>query len=526
MTGGLEVPRLAGAIAILCALTAAPASAQISFEPEAPAKQEEPTAPKQDEPPPPPPPPAPKKEDTWTPPVLDFRLMSRLSIDTAFEGGNESVLNFYRFATGSISTRRGKLRLLFTVRLRWVTVEEAPKKPPFWIFNGTRPRSEFEPSLGETSVSGTNFGLDWSAGLLDVSWGQNPAFSPADVLTPIDTRDGPMPTTDGRLPVPAVRIRGNVGPISWDAIYLPVFFPSRLPVIGNDWSPYPLASSPAIPDLQGRVDPTTFASVNSTLGATHFPQLDLTEPQGGLRVSAHPGPLVVALSWSEFFDRSPVLSVSPGLRLALKGLLDTDSNEQLGDFLNASTLLGQEKAQNIAPLTGTFLRTRVFAFDGALTTGPLRWTLDVGYSPQRVFPLPDLTSTVRPMLSGLAGVEWEGPPVIAAGVYSVLALNIPAGVRILYLDPANVNTDRERIASLSIAYVLLRWLLLEDRLELGLSGLVSFRADWFALPSVHWHVGDAHSVGVGANLLGGPAGGFGASYQRNNEAYVEYVLKL
>lgn len=502
---------------VLVLLAVAPvASAQISFEPETPATKAD--EPKQVEQPPPPPP---KKDESWTAPVVDFHLITRLSVDTAFEGGHENVANLYRFATASISSRRGHLRLLFSARLRWVSVEEAPSKGPFLLFNGTRPRSQFEPTLGETSVSGTNAGFDWSVGLLDIVWGQNPAFSPADVLTPVDLRDGPLPSASSRIPTPAVRARGMLGPISWDAVYLPVFFPSKLPVIGNDWSPYPLTASAAVPDLQGLVDPTTFSSVETSLSATQYPQLDLTAPQGGLRLMARPGPLVLALSWSEFFDRQPILTVSPGLRQFLGGFVSGNQDDQL---LGALTLQS-ELQSGIAPLTGRFLRTRVFALDAALTTGPVRWTLDVGYSPQRVFPLADLTSVLRPMLSGVAGIEWEGPPVIAAGVYSLLALNVPAGVRLLYVDPASQNVDRERNASFSLGYLVVRWLLLDDRLELGLSGLVTFQADVFAMPAAHWHFGDAHSLGIGANLLGGP-GGLAGAYRRNNEAFVEYVLKL
>jgi hypothetical protein len=474
------------AVALAAALAPAAAAAQISFEPEVPAPAVSTAAPQSAAPASPV-----AVDDGWTHPVLSFRLVTRLYLSTTFEGADTNVLDFYRFATASVRVSKGSLRVLVTARLRWVTYEQRPTSGAFNLFNGANPRSELEPTLGETSISGTNSGIDWSVGLLDIVWGENPAFSPADVLVPLNMRDGLMPGPDQRIPVPAVRVRGPLGPLQWDAVYLPLFVPSQLPLLGNNWSPYAVVTNPVIPNLQNYVDPTTYATLTNTLMASKYPQNDLSSPQGGLRVTAHPGPLTVSASWAEFFDRQPMVAVSSSFQQFIAA---TQSGNELNTDLAA--LAFQSSLQNgVAPLTATFQRTRVFALDAALPTGPVRWTLDAGYSPLRVFPLMNLTTIVKPMLSGALGLEWEGPPVIAAGVYGLAAFNVRPGERLLYIDTNATNVSLNRNPWFAVGYLAVRDTFVNDKLEVSLSGVVTFGGDAYATPEAHWNITDAHHLG-------------------------------
>jgi hypothetical protein len=490
-------------IAVLL-LASWPAAAQVTFEAEE-------TAPA----------PKPAPEPAWSSPQLDFRLVTRLSVDLAFEGGGENVASLYRFATASFRTERGPLRLKISARLRWVTTEERPSSGSFWLLNGDRRRSDFEPSLGETSVSLTRWGVDWSAGFLDIAWGQNPAFSPADVLTPVDLRDGPFATPDTRLPVPAVRAKGAFGPIRWDAVWIPVFMPSKIPLYGNDWSPFVAVRSPALPDLSRYLDPTTFAAIEANPTATALPQADLTQPQGGVRLSTRLGNVDLAASWAEFVDRQPQLKLSNAFRQFVQAFQSTD---QFAMLTSANTLIASIATE--PPVTATYLHTRVFAVDAALSMGRLRWTLDAGYSPRRVFPLADLTSTVLPMASGALGVEWEGPPVVAMGVYSLAALQVPAEQRLLYLETEVTPASSTRDVFMTLAYLSASDSFFDDRLSVSVNGIVTQHGDFFLTPAARWRIHDAHTLALGANLIGGRSGSIGAAYHRNNEAYFEYVLKI
>jgi hypothetical protein len=508
-------------VIVAAVLAPAIAAADITFEPETPAPPTATQSPTPLTPPPVIPPPV-HRDDDWKLPILDFRLVTRASVDTAFDYKGENVAEWYNFLTASIRTQKGNLRILFTARLRWAAYEEAPTTGTFNFFNGAQPHADFNPWLGESYVSYSRWGIDFIAGMLDVAWGQNVAFSPADVLTPLDLRDGPFLSADERLPVPAVRIRGAAGPIRFDAVWLPFFIPSQQPLLGNDWSPYAVATQPVIPNLQSYLDPSTWTNISTNLLATKLPPMNLTAPQGGIRLSAHPGPVSVAVTWADFFDRNPAVAVTPAFRSLVNSAVAGNSGAAELAALAVQTDLQNGKA----PLSATYYRTMVFAGDAAVQTGPVRWTLDAGYSPERVFPLVDLTTTVAPMLSGVAGLEWEGPPILAAGVYSLLAFHVPAGERLLFLETSHASIDRDRNVALALAYLALQERLFEDRLELGLTSMVSFRGDFFATPSAHWHFGDPHSLGIGANIVAGPSGSFGAEYAHNDEVFVEYILRL
>jgi hypothetical protein len=454
-----------------------------------------------------------KKPETWSPPQVDFRLVSRLAVDTSFDGGGENVASLYRFAVASIRTEKGATRLKLSARLRWVTTTEAPIPK--------NRRSAFEPMFGESSISTTKWGIDWSAGFLDVVWGQNPAFAPADVLTPLDTRDGPLPTTDARLATPAVRAKGKLGEIRWDAVWLPVHLPNRVPLIGNDWSPFPLVASSALPNPASYIDPTLYPLLESNPTATKLPHADLTAPQGGLRLSTRAGAFDFGLSWAEFYDRQPRLQISAEFSRFLKAMQGEDISEQ---FLAAGAFQSSLQAGK-APFTATYQRTRVFAVDSAWQKDRLRITLDAGYSPMRVFPKRNLTSTVHPMVSGVLGFEWEGPPIIAAGLYSMAALHVRQDEQLLYLESPRSEASADRTVSLSLGYLTAQHRFLDERLQVQLTGMVTQHLDFFAQPRVGWRYRDAHTFTLGALFVGG-RGVLGTAYRRNSEAYVEYALAL
>lgn len=478
------------------------AARAVSFEPDAPATP-------------------PVEADGWTAPEVSFGLTARLSVDTAFDAAGENVASLLRRAQLTVRTSRGPLRLLLGARLRWVTSEERPDAGPFRLVNGARRRSALEVLPAETSVAVTRFGIDWSAGLLDVAWGQNPLLAAADVLGPVDLRDGPFAGPNARLPMPALRARGRLGPVTWDALYLPVFVPSRLPLFGNDWGPFVPGRPAVVPDLSRALDPTALAGLETGGVATRSPQGDLTAPQGGLRLSARPGGVDVALTWAEFFDRQPRYTFTP----AFERLSDALQQNDRGGALTALVDVQRDLDLGRAPLTAEYVRTRVVAFDAAVLAGPLRLTLDAGYSPERVLPTSDLHTQLHPSANGALGVEYEGPPVIAAGLGAWAAFGVRAEERLLSLE-TDAAPARDRDALLAFGYLFASHRLLDDRLRLQLSALASQHGDLLAMPRAGFAFSEGHSLAVGAMLVGGPRGGAGWMFHRNAEAFVEYGLQL
>ncbi len=452
--------------------------------------------------------------DEWTTPEVSFDLTARLALDTAFDSPGENVASLLRRARLSVATSKGALHLKLGLRLRWLTTMES--------LSGARRRSALEPQPGETEVAFSAAGIAWTAGLLDVAWGENPAFAPADVLTPLDLRDGPLGGPDARLVVPALRAQGAIGWLHWDAVYLPLFEPSKLPMFGNDWGPFVPGRATVVPDLSPSVDATTLPSLEQQPFVTKSPQLDLTAPQGGLRLSVRPsGSSELALTWAEVFDRQPRYTFSPAFERFSAAL---QQNDRSGMLLALIDLQG-ETDRGVAPLTAEYVRTRVFALDGAVSAGKLRFTLDAGYSPVRVFPTVDLHTVLHPLASGALGLEYEGPPTLAAGVATYAVFDVGADERLLYLDLPNPPAVRRDVV-LPLAYLVASERLCEDRLTLLVTALASSRGDFLAVPQAAWAFSDAQSLSAGALFLGGPPEGLGWTYHHNDEAFLAYHLAL
>ncbi len=450
----------------------------------------------------------------WTTPEVGFDLSVRAAMDTAFDQPGENVVSLLNRAHLHVQTSKGSLHLRLGLRLRWFATAQSLSLAKRW--------SEVEPTPGESWVAFPAFGVDWTAGLLDISWGENPVFAPADVLTPVDLRDGPAAGRDARLVIPAVRAQSRIGLLHWDAAFLPVFVPSKLPLFGNDWGPFVPGRATALPDLSKWVDPTTLAYFDSEPYVTRSPQLDLTAPQGGVRLTLRPlGPAELSVTWAEVFDRQPRTTFSPAFESFTRAL---SGNDQLG-MLDALLRIQEDESQGIAPLSAEYVRTRVFALDGAVSSGKLRFTLDAGYSPTRVFPTTDLHTVLHPLASGALGLEYQGPPILAAGIATDAVFDVGANEKLLYLDAPDVKPERRTVV-LPLLYLVGTEKLFDDRLALTLTALASSRGDWLAMPQASWAFTDQQTVQAGALLLDGPTGGIGWMYHHNDEAFVTYRLAL
>lgn len=464
--------------------------------------------------------------EAWSAPRVSFQLVARLALDTRFEGGGENVVALARRAQLTLATDRGPLRLAAGARLRWVSAAEAPASGAFLLVNGARPRSAFEVLPAPTFVGLVHGGVELEAGLLDLAWGQNPAFAAADVLNPLDLRDGFFGGTATRLPVPATRLRGDLGPVRWDAVWLPVFVPSRLPLLGNDWSPFAPGATYSFPDPSAYLDPTAYAALEPVLLATEYPPPDLTTPQGGLRLATTLGALDVAVSWVELYDRQPLVTLSPAARALARAVQDGERDRALLAALELAGSLDPARRPTCdeAPVCGRYVRTRVFAFDAALLTGPVRWTLDAGWSPRRVLTTTALDTVTHPLATGTLGLEWDELP-LAAGLSVSAAFDVPAGERLLFLESDTGPAPARTVVRL-LGYVTAAHAFLDDRLRLSVTALATPALDLLATPQLEWRPADALALRLGANLIAGAPGGPGARYARNSDAYVELGLDL
>ena len=78
--------------------------------------------------------------------------------------------------------------------------------------------------------------VDIEAGRFLLGWGKTDGYSPADAFLPRDLTD---PFADEKLPLWAVRGRGQVGAVRFDGVWVPVGTPWRVPVSSPRYAPVP-----------------------------------------------------------------------------------------------------------------------------------------------------------------------------------------------------------------------------------------------------------------------------------------------
>lgn len=76
--------------------------------------------------------------------------------------------------------------------------------------------------------------LDLQMGRFQLGWGKTDGYSPADAFLPRDLSD---PFSDEKIPLWALRLTGESGPLRFDAVVSPVTTPWRLPVLGSRSAP-------------------------------------------------------------------------------------------------------------------------------------------------------------------------------------------------------------------------------------------------------------------------------------------------
>jgi hypothetical protein len=76
--------------------------------------------------------------------------------------------------------------------------------------------------------------LDLQLGRFQLGWGKTDGYSPADAFLPRDLSD---PFSDEKIPLWAVRLNGEKGPLRFEAVVAPLTTPWRLPLLGSRNAP-------------------------------------------------------------------------------------------------------------------------------------------------------------------------------------------------------------------------------------------------------------------------------------------------
>ncbi len=108
------------------------------------------------------------------------------------------------------------------------------------VYQSNSPYLEFK----EFFITHSSGPLDLRAGLQRFAWGRLDEYPPNDLLNPWDyTQFIRKPLEDRKIGVPSLSATLTSGDWAWDAVWVPVFVPYRLPMPDERWSATSIAST-------------------------------------------------------------------------------------------------------------------------------------------------------------------------------------------------------------------------------------------------------------------------------------------
>ena len=152
--------------------------------------------------------------------------------------------------------------------------------------------------------------VDLRAGKQEIRWGRADGFNPTDNLIPYDYLDT---FADERLAVPALKGDIYVGNAHFEAVWVPIYTPTRLPLLGQRWFPSLPATTQAPPGPG--MDPVTFDLTYQDAGGP-LPARTFANGQWGVRWNQLIPRAEFSFSYFDGFDdiaffRTSILPLSP-----------------------------------------------------------------------------------------------------------------------------------------------------------------------------------------------------------------------
>jgi hypothetical protein len=144
--------------------------------------------------------------------------------------------------------------------------------------------------------------LDLRIGKQQIRWGRADGFNPTDNLVPYDYLNT---FSDERIAVPAAKADYYYRGARFEAVWLPLFTPSRLPRLGQRWFP-------VLPPTTASPDPTAPPlTLDYADGATVFPARTPGNGQWALRWNQLVPRAEFSVSYFDGFDDLPFFTATP-----------------------------------------------------------------------------------------------------------------------------------------------------------------------------------------------------------------------
>lgn len=485
-----------------------------------------------DEAPPAPPPPAPLDFTAPSSMRVWGELRSRLAVDTNFESRPdeplaENVAELQSHLRAGAQADFGeRARLVVEARLWHRAVEQRPPAGErFLLLNGAHAKATYEATAGETYFDWYTKYVDLRAGNQVLTFGANAAGAPADVLDPVDLREGFLfaDATDLKLPVLAVRARGEWKGFNWTAAYVPFFVPDRYDLYGQD-------EALVQPGLNAQL-PKVALLTRAQEDRAEQPLLETDRPRDlpqngdlGLRVTRKlTDDVSVGADYVISREKLPQVDIDPELARFL-------SEGASAPYTDPATSLSisQRLGAGEQLLRGSFPRFAVGEVEGTALVGPVQVDADLGYSASRLYVTRDLKPTFQPTGTGVLTVsDARGTDLTLAGTATVLWIrDIAQGQELALLDKPGAGAQAHDAWDPFLGGVAgYRWL--QGRVEGEVRAIFDARqrsyaaggrGTWNANDRVHLSLGYVHFNGAQQSPLG--------YWRRNDNLWLELRLAL
>ena len=370
--------------------------------------------------------------------------------------------------------------------------------------------------------------IDIRFGKQIVAWGAADLLTVNDVVNARDLRRGLAEQADElRLPVVALSATAYEGPLSVQALYVPVAPVNRFELIEGD---YALLGPNAPTPIERRVGSIVAALADDpALSSTIGPITDIGKtPDNGIETGEIGGSAALRLESFDMFgyflwghERTPRIAVAPELGAVFVNTpADMLTPELIGQSVTDLAAVGQ-------PAVGVDYPRRIHGGGAiAAVAGPANVKLDVGYSPQASAILvmegsgPLLGEVKRlPQIGATLSIDYDRGAefsLVIEGSY-LRVLNVPSDRNVYQMDGDE----------LYMAAGLVDWTPRNGSVTLRFLGFVDVTQRSYAVrPAIRMSGHDNLSMEIAAGIYGGPAGTFGGVADRNDEIMVTFQYGL
>lgn len=352
------------------------------------------------------------------------RWGTRLDVDTAFDGGDEDVVELSSdLDLGLEWDATDRFRVVASGRFRhWIGGKENPDEVDL-LLNASDTRAAYDATVGETYVLWRTASTSFALGNLVTRWGSTDLTRPGDVINPVDRSTISALAAPERLPQLSADLTFSGSGWSLQALLVPFFVPDRVWAFGRDASLF-TSRNPVIREqfpvdgLLGRVvDPSIEDDVQSVVSATRVPDEVPANASVGLRGTWTVANTDLGLGAWYGWDRTPFIVVDEDVRTLVATVLDDgqvlEDFDLLGFFtrnpelIQVTDRISEKAAAGGELFQSEFHRQAMLLFDGARYIGPIGVRTDVAFFPAKTYLTEGLQSVRRPTVAAALGVSWE-----------------------------------------------------------------------------------------------------------------------